>query len=73
MRPVSFPASSQTIAWLPALLAWLIEHDAPRPVVLTHDALFGLAAAAATWTTAQLAVEHMNVFEPPAEAIWMTG
>jgi hypothetical protein len=59
-------------------LVWLIEHDCVSPVVLMHVAVFvpsggGAIRGVVAWTTAQLAVAHWNVFEPPAEAIWTTG
>jgi hypothetical protein len=51
----------------------LIEHDCVIPVVLIHLATFVVLAAAATWTTAQLALVHWNEFLPPGAATWTTG
>jgi hypothetical protein len=59
VRPVLLVAISTTIAWFSAsVLDWVIEHDCVIPVVLIHLATFVVLAAAATWTTAQLAPVH---------------
>jgi hypothetical protein len=56
VSPVAFTAFSATIAMLSAVaLDCVIEHSCVTPVVLMHLATFGVLAAA-TWTTAQLAL-----------------
>src|SRR5918995_6613515 len=74
VRPDIFVAISTTMATLSAVaLVWLIEHDCVMPVVLTHFAVFVVAAAVVACTTTQLAVTHRNLFVPPGAAIWTIG